>query len=92
VSLRPRRKTDVPAKLMAFGDPVVQRFSSRSAPYRRGTSGQAATRRGIIANHDEQARTAPDIAADTSDRQHLSDRVRWALDRRARALPTRRHT
>ena len=28
------RETDVPAKLMAFGDPVVQRFSrSRTAPY-----------------------------------------------------------
>ena len=34
VSLRPWRETDVPAKLMAFGDPVVQRFSwSRTAPY-----------------------------------------------------------
>ena len=26
VSLRPWRETDVPANLMAFGDPVVQRF------------------------------------------------------------------
>ena len=34
VSLRPCRETDVPAKLRAFGDPVVQRFSwSRTAPY-----------------------------------------------------------
>ena len=34
VSLRPWRETDVPAKPMAFGDPVVQRFSwSRTAPY-----------------------------------------------------------
>ena len=34
VSLRPWRGTDVPAKLMAFGDPVVQRFSwSRTVPY-----------------------------------------------------------
>ena len=34
VSLRPWRETDVPAKLMAFGDPVVQRFSwSHTAPY-----------------------------------------------------------
>jgi hypothetical protein len=34
VSLRPWRETDVPAKLMAFGDPAVQRFSwSRTAPY-----------------------------------------------------------
>ena len=34
VSLRRWRETDVPAKLMAFGDPVVQRFSwSRTAPY-----------------------------------------------------------
>ena len=34
VSLRPWRETDVPAKLMAFGDPVVRRFSwSGTAPY-----------------------------------------------------------
>jgi RimJ/RimL family protein N-acetyltransferase len=34
VWLRPWRETDVPAKLMAFGDPVIQRFSwSRAAPY-----------------------------------------------------------
>lgn len=34
VSLRRWREADVPAKLMAFCDPVVQRFSwSRIAPY-----------------------------------------------------------
>ncbi len=34
VLLRPWRESDVPAKLMAFSDPVVQRFSwSRSTPY-----------------------------------------------------------
>jgi len=40
VSLRPWRETDVPAKLMAFGDPVVQRFSwSRTAPYTEADAG-----------------------------------------------------
>ena len=40
VSLRPWRETDVPAKLMAFGDPVVQRFSwSRTAPYTEAGGG-----------------------------------------------------
>ena len=44
---------------------------------RRGTSRDAAQLvRGIIANHDEQARTAHDIAAETPDRQQLPDRVR----------------
>jgi RimJ/RimL family protein N-acetyltransferase len=34
VLLRPWREADVPAKLMAFGDPVVQRFSwPRTTPY-----------------------------------------------------------
>ena len=33
-------ETDVPAKLMAFGDPVVQRFSwSRTAPYTEADAG-----------------------------------------------------
>ena len=40
VSLRPWREIDVPAKLMAFGDPVVQRFSwSRTAPYTEADAG-----------------------------------------------------
>jgi hypothetical protein len=40
VSLRPWRETDVPAKLMAFGDPAVQRFSwSRAAPYTEADAG-----------------------------------------------------
>jgi RimJ/RimL family protein N-acetyltransferase len=40
VSLRPWRESDVPAKLMAFGDPVVQRFSwSRAAPYTEADAG-----------------------------------------------------
>ena len=40
VSLRPWRETDVPAKLMAFGDPVVQRFSwSRTTPYTEADAG-----------------------------------------------------
>ena len=40
VSLRPWRETDVPAKLMAFGDPAVQRFSwSRTAPYTEADAG-----------------------------------------------------
>ena len=40
VSLRPWRETDVPAKLMVFGDPVVQRFSwSRTAPYTEPVAG-----------------------------------------------------
>ena len=46
--------------------------------------------RAIIANQDEQAHTAHDIAAEVQDRDHLSDRVRQLLDRRARAVH-RRH-
>ena len=54
---------------------------------RRGTSRDAAHLvRAIIASHDEQARTAHDIAAETPDREPLPDRVRWALDRRAKAV------
>jgi hypothetical protein len=59
---------------------------------RRGTSRDAAQLvRAIIANHGEQARTAHDIAAETPDREPLPDRVRWALDRRAKAVATRRN-
>ena len=47
--------------------------------------------RAIIANRGEQARTAHDIAAETPDREPLPDRVRWALDRRAKAVATRRN-
>lgn len=47
-------------------------------------------RRATIANHDERARTAHDIAADTQDRDQLPDRVRGLLDRRAYALQARR--
>ena len=40
MSLRPWRETDVPAKLTAFGDPVVQRFSwSWAAPYTEADAG-----------------------------------------------------
>jgi hypothetical protein len=39
VSLRRWREADVPAKLMAFGDPVVQRFCwSRIAPYTKANA------------------------------------------------------
>ena len=59
---------------------------------RRGTSRDAAHLvRAIIATHDEQARTAHDIAAETPDREPLPDRVRWVLDRRAKAVATRRN-
>ena len=57
---------------------------------RRGTGRDAAHLvRGIIANHDEQARTAHDIAAETADREQLPDRVRGLLDRRAHAVRAR---
>jgi hypothetical protein len=46
--------------------------------------------RGLIANHDDQARTAHHIAADTTDRDQLPDRVRSLLDRRAAAVHARR--
>ena len=59
---------------------------------RRGTSRDAAQLvRAIIANHDDQACTAHDIAAETPDREPLPDRVRWVLDRRAKAVATRRN-
>jgi hypothetical protein len=47
--------------------------------------------RRLIANHDEQVRTAHDLATDIADHQQLPERVRWALDRRTRALHTRQH-
>ena len=57
---------------------------------RRGSSRDAAQLlRGIIANHDEQARTAHDIAAETS-RDQLPERVQWALDRHAKSVQRRR--
>ena len=43
--------------------------------------------RAIVATHDEQARTADDIAAETADRDQLPDRVRRLLDRRTGAVP-----
>ena len=53
----------------------------------RGTGREAAHLvRGLIANHDDQARTAHHIAADTTDRDQLPDRVRSLLDRRAAAV------
>jgi conjugative relaxase-like TrwC/TraI family protein len=58
---------------------------------RRGSSRDAAQLvRAIIANHDEQARTAHHIAADTADRDQLPDRVRRLLDRRTHAVQARR--
>jgi len=57
---------------------------------RRGTSRAAAHLvRAITADHDEQARTAHDIATDTADRV-LPDRVRSLLDGRTRAVQGRR--
>jgi len=58
---------------------------------RRGSGRDAAQLvRAIIANHNEQARTAHDIAAN-ADREQLPDRVRSLLiDRRARAMHARR--
>ena len=59
---------------------------------RRGTGRDAAQLvRAIIANHDEQARTAHHIAAETQDREQLPDRVQSLLDRRAKAVATRRN-
>jgi conjugative relaxase-like TrwC/TraI family protein len=58
---------------------------------RRGSSRDAAGMvRAIIANHDEQARTAHDIAAETPDRDQLPGRVQSLLDRRAKAVRHRR--
>ena len=59
---------------------------------RRGTTRDAAhLARAIIANHDEQARTAHHIAADVQDRDVLPDRVRSLLDRRANSVRSRQH-
>ena len=58
---------------------------------RRGSGrGAAQLVRGIIANHDEQARSAHDIAAHTDDRDQLPERVRRLLDRRTHAVHARR--
>jgi len=57
---------------------------------RRGTGRDAVQLvRAIIANHDEQARTAHDVA-EAADRDQLPDRVRGLLDRRTNALYRRR--
>jgi hypothetical protein len=59
---------------------------------RRGSSREAAVLvRAIIANHDQRARTAHDIAAETPDPRQLPDRVQSVLDRRANAVATRRN-
>ena len=58
---------------------------------RRGSGREAAQLvRAIIATRDEQAHTAHHIAAQAPDCDHLPDRVRRLLDRRARAVH-RRH-
>jgi hypothetical protein len=58
---------------------------------RRGTNHQAAQLvRAIIANRDEQARTAHDVATETEDRDQLLERVRSLLDRRDKAVQARR--
>jgi hypothetical protein len=57
---------------------------------RRGTSAEAAHLvRALIANHDNQARTAHDIAMQTDDRGQLPERVRSLLHRRTHALDRR---
>ena len=57
---------------------------------RRGTRGEdAALLRGIIANHDDRAHTAHDIAADT-DQELLPARVASLLERRTHAVQARR--
>jgi hypothetical protein len=59
---------------------------------RRGTTQQAAQlARSLIANHDEQARSAHEIAAEIADHSALHDRVRSLLRRRANAIQ-HRHT
>ena len=59
---------------------------------RRGTSRDAAHLvRAIIANHDEQARTAHHIAADTPTVSSCPTASARLLDRRATAVATRRH-
>ncbi|WP_353368910.1 hypothetical protein [Mycobacterium sp.] len=57
---------------------------------RRGTRGEAAALvRGIIANHDDRAHTAHDIAADT-DQELLPARVASLLERPTHAVQARR--
>jgi conjugative relaxase-like TrwC/TraI family protein len=58
---------------------------------RRGTSAQAAHLvRTLIGNHDSQARTAHDIAAHTTERAQLPERIQHLLARRAAAVHARR--
>ncbi|KPN46516.1 MobF family relaxase [Mycobacterium intracellulare] len=58
---------------------------------RRGTSAQAAQLvRTIIANRDERARTAHDIAAHTQDRAQLPQRMQHLLARHTNAVHARR--
>lgn len=58
---------------------------------RRGTSREAAQLvRTIIANRDDQARTAHDVAAHTHDRTQLPQRMQHLLDRHTNAVKTRR--
>jgi len=58
---------------------------------RRGTSRQAAQLvRTIIANRDDQARTAHDIAAHTQDRTQLPQRMQHLLARHTNAVKARR--
>ncbi|KQH80821.1 AAA family ATPase [Mycobacterium gordonae] len=57
---------------------------------RRGTSREAAQLvRTIIANRDDQARTAHDIAAHTQDRQQLPERMARFAQRRTQAVAAR---
>jgi len=97
VSRKSRRRSDVDQPTCTSAWPGKASTNTPSPPpgvhvARRGTSRDAARLvRVIIANHDEQARTAHAIAAGTPDREPLPDRVRWALDRRAKAVATRRN-
>jgi len=60
---------------------------------RRGSGREAAHLvRAILANRDEQARTAHHIAAETPDPDQLPERVQWALDRRVNAVRARQRT
>jgi hypothetical protein len=60
---------------------------------RRGSGRDAAHLvRAILANRDEQARTAHHIAAETPDPDQLPERVQWALDRRVNAVRARQRT
>jgi hypothetical protein len=60
---------------------------------RRGTNRDAAQLvRAIIGTHNEQARTAHDIADQTTDRAQLPERIQHLLARRATAIYARRTT